>query len=89
MKLIIEIPDKVVKAIQNGLNYRYDILTAIANGIPITDDMISREGMRKMVAGWLLKDAYYHPYSKGKTIPTDEVYDLIDNAPTYGKESEE
>ena len=34
MKLIIEIPEKVVTAIQNGEDYRYDIHTAIAQGIP-------------------------------------------------------
>lgn len=34
MKLIIDIPEKVVKAIQNGEDYRYDIHTAIAQGTP-------------------------------------------------------
>ena len=34
MKLIIDIPEKVVTAIQNGEDYRYDIHTAIAQGIP-------------------------------------------------------
>lgn len=34
MKLIIDIPEEVVKAIQNGKDYRYDIHTAIAQGIP-------------------------------------------------------
>ena len=34
MKLIIDIPKEVVKAIQNGEDYRYDIHTAIAQGIP-------------------------------------------------------
>ena len=34
MKLIIDIPEKVVTAIQNGEDYRYDLHTAIAQGIP-------------------------------------------------------
>lgn len=34
MKLIIEMPEKVVTAIQNGEDYRYDIHTAIAQGVP-------------------------------------------------------
>ena len=34
MKLIIDIPKEVVVAIENGLDYRYDIHTAIAQGIP-------------------------------------------------------
>lgn len=34
MKLIIDIPEKVVTAIQNGEDYRYDIHTAIAKGTP-------------------------------------------------------
>lgn len=34
MKLIIDIPEKVVTAIQNGEDYRYDIHTTIAQGIP-------------------------------------------------------
>ena len=35
MKLIIDIPEQVVTAIQNGEDYRYDIYTAIAQGIPL------------------------------------------------------
>lgn len=35
MKLIIDIPAKVVKAIQNGKDYRYDIHTAIAQATPL------------------------------------------------------
>ncbi len=34
MKLIIDIPKEVVVAIENGFDYRYDIHTAIAQGIP-------------------------------------------------------
>jgi len=35
MKLIIDIPEEVVTAIQNGEDYRYDIHTAIAQGTPV------------------------------------------------------
>lgn len=35
MRLIIEIPEEIVKAIQNGKDYRYDIHTAIAQGTPL------------------------------------------------------
>lgn len=34
MKLIIDIPEKVVTKIQNGEDYRYDLHTTIAQGIP-------------------------------------------------------
>lgn len=87
VKLIIEIGEmeyNLCKECAKSENYSA-ITRIITNGIIITDDMISREGMKKMVDGWLNMDKYYHPYSKGKTIPTDEVYDLIDTAPTIGK----
>ena len=34
MKIVIDIPKKVVRAIQGGRGYRYDIHTAIAQGTP-------------------------------------------------------
>lgn len=37
MKLIIDIPEAVVTAIQNGEDYRYDIHTAIAQGTPYAE----------------------------------------------------
>jgi len=50
MKLIIDIPETVVTAIQNGEDYRYDIHTAIAQGIPYEErpqgDLISREALK-------------------------------------------
>ena len=39
MKRIVEIPDKVVEAIQNGEDYRYDIHTAIAQSIPYEEPL--------------------------------------------------
>ena len=38
MKWIIDIPGKVVTAIQNGEDYRYDIHTTIAQGIPYEEN---------------------------------------------------
>lgn len=35
MQIVIDIPEEVVNAIQNGRDYRYDIHTAIAQGISL------------------------------------------------------
>ena len=35
MQIVINIPKEVIKAIQNGKDYRYDIHTAIAQGTPL------------------------------------------------------
>lgn len=43
MKRIIEIPDKVVEAIQNGEDYRYDIHTAIAQSKPYDEAEVWRK----------------------------------------------
>ena len=53
MKRIIEIPDKVVKAIQSGEDYRYDIHTAIAQSVPYnpSGDLISREYLQNLTCG--------------------------------------
>lgn len=40
MKLIIDLPEKIVTAIQNGEDYRYDIHTVIAQGIPHEKQLI-------------------------------------------------
>ena len=69
MKLIIDIPEEVVTAIQNGEDYRYDIHTAIAQGIPVTDgDLIIFRTLMTEIAN--------------KGLPFEEVLLLIDNAPT-------
>ena len=86
IKLVIEIDEEMYQFLKETNLPRQSIYKTVANGTPITEgDMISREGMKKMVDGWLNMDKYYHPYSKEKTIPTDEVYDLIDNAPTVAE----
>ena len=49
----------------------------------MNNDSISREYMKKAIEQFFVREKYYHPHSKGrKTIPTEEVLDLIDNAPT-------
>ena len=88
IKLLVEVDKEILfKGFEQPLTEeeRMTLVRAVGNGIQINEgDMISREGMKNMVDGWLNMDKYYHPYSKGKTIPTDEVYDLIDNAPIVG-----
>lgn len=78
MKRIIELPDEVVKAIQNGEDYRYDIHTAIAQSTPYnpTGDLISREALKKDFEN-LASDDYNEPIWYQKT-----VFETIDNAPT-------
>ena len=77
MKLIIEIPEKVVTAIQNGEDYRYDIHTAIAQGIPYnpSGDLISREALKKEFK------AIYHCAETMEEV-ANTMEDAIDNAPT-------
>ena len=49
----------------------------------MNNDLMSREYMKKAIEQFFVKEKYYHPHSKGrKTIPTEEVIDIIDNAPT-------
>lgn len=76
MKRIIEIPDKIVKAIQNGEDYRYDIHTAIAQSIPYnpSGDCISREALRKEVTEKVTHTTVDGHLAKNKAIQ------LIDNA---------
>ena len=73
MKLIIEIPEEVVKAIQDGEDYRYDIHTAIAQGKPCdtSGDLISRENLKKAI----YKRSYY-------IDDYEEAIKVINNAPT-------
>lgn len=77
MKLMINLPKEVVTAIQNGEDYRYDIHTAIAQGILYEErprgDLISREALKKYARVVFDKDL-------GRLIVVD-VSD-IDNAPS-------
>ena len=80
MKLIIDIPEKVVTAIQNGQDYRYDIHTAIAQGIPYEerpqDDLISRKTLKKDI------EENSIVLNGVKIIEVDSAKALIDIAPT-------
>ena len=49
----------------------------------MNNDLISRKYMKEAIEQFFEMVKYYHPHSKGrKTIPTEEVLDIIDNAPT-------
>ncbi len=82
MKRIIELPDKVVEAIQNGEDYRYDIHTAIAHGTPYnpSDDCISREALEKSMRK-SINERYKH-WDKPITVAdiATLIFDEIDNA---------
>ena len=71
MKLLIDIPEEVVTAIQNGEDYRYDLHTTIAQGIPYESngDLISRETLKQMLPA-PIEDEY------------KRVHQIIDDAPT-------
>jgi len=48
----------------------------------MNNDLISRKYMKEAIEQFFVREKYYHPYSKGrKTIPTEEVLDIIDTAP--------
>ena len=83
MKRIIDIPEEVVTAIQNGEDYRYDIHTAIAQGIPYEPkgDLISREALKKA-----LKDAHINMKLTFDIATFNCVKNTIDNAPTVEPE---
>ena len=51
MKLIIKKKKKVLTAIQNGEDYRYDIHTTRAQGIPVSteSDLISRSDLKQTI----------------------------------------
>lgn len=76
MKLIIDIPEKVVTAIQNGEDYRYDIHTAISQGTPY-EDLISANDFKKRLNNmeYVYLQACY-----------SDLIDAIDCEVTYFKE---
>lgn len=83
VKLLIEIDEPVYEALKiRAEKKEYPCCTEnayfiqmVLNGIPITDDCISREGLKKDLASY---DREFAP---------DWVLNRIDNAPTYEKES--
>lgn len=80
MKLLIDIPEKVVTSIQNGEDYRYDIHTAIAQGVPYEErsqgDLISREALKKSI-----KSYADDQYAENEYLGEYAIMDIIDKAP--------
>lgn len=67
MKLIIDIPEEVVTAIQGGEDYRYDIHTAIAQGKPFFP--FSEEVLYKITdAEWEHSDTFWVTTPSGKKV---------------------
>ena len=87
MKLMIDIPEKVVIAIQNGEDYRYDIHTAIAQGIPQKErtqgDLISREDLKHRFAQ-ITYVRFTADMGQGgfEMFSEKEIEDIIDKAPS-------
>lgn len=44
---------------------------------------IESETLKEWIENWIYKLKYYHPFSKGKTIPISDLYDLIDQLCRY------
>ena len=44
-------------------------------------EYIDREEIKEWIADWLIEDKSWHPYSKGKNIPTAEVLDMLSRIP--------
>lgn len=44
-------------------------------------EYIDREEAKAWIANWLRNDKYWNPYSKGKNIPTAEVFDILSRIP--------
>lgn len=44
-------------------------------------EYIDREEAKAWIAAWLREDKYWHPYSKGKNIPTPEVFATLSLIP--------
>ena len=44
-------------------------------------DYINRQEAKEWIAAWLKEDKYWHPYSKGKNIPTTDVFDTLSLIP--------
>lgn len=44
---------------------------------------VTVENLKVWIDYWVKTDKYYHPFSKGKTIPISELLDLIDRLARY------
>ena len=45
-------------------------------------DYIDRAEVMEWVENWHKMDRYYHPYAKGKNIPTAELADIMERIPS-------
>lgn len=60
MKIVIDIPEKVLTAIQNGKDYRYDIHTAIAQGQVLPKkygDLVDRDTLINLCKNYTKENA--------------------------------
>ena len=51
-------------------------------------DLISRQAVLEYIASWLEMNNYYHPYSKGESIPTSEIKDIVNSVPSVENKGE-
>lgn len=49
--------------------------------IPEHGDLVDVDDLEEWIENWFEKDRYYHPFSKGKTIPTEELRDIFKSVP--------
>ena len=80
VKLLVELDKddyKRVMMFPNALNSLY--CQAIRNGIPVTDDIISRSALRKNI-----KNAFKHNFYGYDALMVNEIYAFIDHASTIG-----
>ena len=86
MKLLIDIPEEVVTKIQNGEDYRYDLHTTIAQGIPYESngDLISRETLKQMLPA-PIEDEYKRVHQIIDNIPSVEAIPNEEGYEMYGK----
>ena len=54
----------------------------------MNNDLISRSALKEAIEQWFIKDKYYTG-SKHRTIPKDELLDVIDNAPPVAESCKE
>ena len=44
--------------------------------------LIDVDELKEWIEAWFDMNKYYHPYSKRETIPTVELFDILDRIPT-------
>ena len=43
---------------------------------------IDADALKEWVENWVVKNKYYHPYSKSNSIPIPELHDILERIPT-------